>query len=142
MASNHIHRVLLIVPEARVAAVGAWWQANMDAADNLSTWPRLNATGSVGSASTHRWCCTALTDLQCRTILFRLCDLAAVARPSIGTWNAMTSAQKRTWLASVRAGVLAGYGIYVRLADNIGGWDDPEALLATAGLKRRQEAIS
>lgn len=141
MASSHLHRVLCIVPEARVAAVGAWWQANMDAADNLSGWPRLNASGNVADAATHRWCCTALTDLQCRTLLFRLCDLAGVARPSNATWNTMTEPQKRTWLAGVRDGVLAGYGIYVRLADNLGGWDDPEALLTAAGIKRKQEVL-
>lgn len=137
MPTAHLHRVLIIVPEARVAAVGAWWQANMDAADNLSGWPRLNPSGLEADAATHRWACAALTDAQCRTLLFRLCDLAAVAKPTVAAWNAMTGQQKRSWLASVRDGVLAGYGIYVRLADNVGAWDDAEALLAASGLKRR-----
>ena len=67
----------------------------------------------------------------------RLCQLAGQAAPSNATWNGWTVPQKRTWLAGVRASILSGYGIYVRLADNVAAWDDAEALLQAAGLQRR-----
>ena len=138
MPTAHLHRVLAIVPENRVAAVGAWWAANLDANDNLSTWPRLTASsGAASAAATHRWGCTALTDAQAKALLVRLCQLAGQAAPSNATWKGWTGAQKRTWLAGVRASILSGYGLYIRLADNVAAWDDAEALLQAAGLQRR-----
>lgn len=137
MPTSHLHRVLAIVPENRVAAVGTWWAANLDANDNLSTWPTLNASsGSVSAAATHRWVCTALTDAQAKKLLIRLCQLATVTPPN-GQWGGWTGSQKRTWLAGVRDAIQSGYGLYIRLADNVATWDDAEALLQAAGLQRR-----
>lgn len=138
MPTSFVHRVLAIVPENRVAAVGVWWAANLDANDNLSTWPRLTASsGAASAAATHRWGCTALTDAQAKKLLVKLCQLSGVAFPANGTWNGWTGSQKRAWLSGVQASILSGYGIYIRLADNVATWDDAEALLQAAGLQRR-----
>lgn len=132
--ANFDHRILLIVPAAKVAAVVAWFQANI-APDSIpaALGPGLSPTGLA--PATHNWCCGSFDDAECKAILLRLCQLAAVAAPTAGQWAGWTGPEKRSWLASVRAAILAGYGAYVMLADNRGVWDDPATALAAVGLR-------
>lgn len=135
MPTTFQHRIILIVPAAKVAAVVSWFQTNIGAASvPADLGPGLSATGTA--PATFAWMCGAYTDPECRAILNRLCTLASVATPSLATWNGWSGAEKRSWLASVRAAILAGYGTYVMLADNAGQWDDPTAGLAAMGLQR------
>lgn len=127
------HRILLIVPAAKVAAVVAWFQANIGAASvPADLGPGLSATGSA--PATYAWMCGSYTDAECKAILAKLCQLAAVTPPTNLQWNGWTGAQKISWLASVRAAILSGYGAFVTLADNAGTWDDPAAALQAMGL--------
>lgn len=137
MPTQHVHRLIIVVPVAKVAAVVAWLQTNIGAncvPSDLG--PGLNASGLAADAATFRWCCASFTELECREILKRLCVLASVTGPTNPQWTSWTGAQKRSWLASVQAAVLSGFGVYVRLADNVGAWDNASALLTAGGLKR------
>lgn len=133
--ATHIHRTIIVVPVAKVAAVVAWIRANVDDTCPANIGPALNASGIAADSATHRWQCCAWTDAQCKALLARLCQLASVTPPTNGQWNGWTGAQKRAWLASVRAAVLSGFGIYVTLANNEGQWDEPSDALAAMGLK-------
>lgn len=135
MATNHVWRIILVVPEAQVASVVAWFVANIGAGSLAAAdMPQLSASGAA--PSTHRWCCGAYTDAEARAILVRLCNLAGVAPPSAATWNGWTRAEKIAWLQSVQAAILAGFGAWVTLAQNDGAWDSPAAQLAARGLQR------
>jgi hypothetical protein len=134
-----LHRLIVICPAARFASVGTWWQNNIDAADNLSTWPSLNPTGLPTDPETHRWCSTALTEAQCRAVLVQVCNLAVVTPPTLATWNGWTRAEKQSWLVSTRAQLFTNTGIWLDLSDGDGIWNSPEAVLVAAGgLKKRQ----
>lgn len=134
--TDYLHRILLIVPVAKVAAVVAWLQANVDPTCPANLGPGLNASGLAADPVTYRWQCACWNDLQCRQILTKICQLATTTPPTINTWNSWTGPQKRTWLLSVRAAILTGYGALVNLAANDGNWDDFKAILAAAGLKQ------
>jgi hypothetical protein len=130
------HRILLVVPVAKVAAVVAWFQANVGANSvPADLGPGLNASGLAADPVTFRWCCGAWVDADARAILAKLCQLAAVTPPTLATWTGWNGAQKRSWLLSVQSAILSGYGAFVTLADNGGAWDDPQAALAALGLK-------
>lgn len=135
MPTQHLHRIILVVPAgAKATAVANWLNANVDAnAVPTNLGPALEPAG--GGAVSHRWCNGAWTDSEARQILARLCNLAGVSQPSAGTWGGWTGAKKRTWLAGVRASLLSSYGVYVMLAANDGVWDDPGAALAAMGLR-------
>jgi hypothetical protein len=136
VATLYVHRLILIVPTAKVAAVVTWFQANVGAnAVDAQLGPGLNASGLAADPVTYRWCCGSYTDAECKAILAKLCQLAAVTPPTNVQWNGWTGAQKRSWLLSVQAAILSGYGAYVTLADNTGAWDDPAAALTALGLK-------
>lgn len=133
MSSLFQHRIILVVPAAKAAAVVAWLQANVDPAHDANLGPGLSPGGNP--PATHRWMCGSYVDSDCRQILQKLCQLASVTPPTLATWNGWTQAQKIAWLAGVRAGILSGYGAYVGLADNTHTWDDPQAVLAALGLQ-------
>lgn len=138
MATSFIHRILLIVPVAKVAAVVAWLQANVDATCPADLGPELNASGLIADAVTHNWQCGAWTDAQCKALLARLCNLASITPPTNNQWNNWTGAQKRAWLTSVHDAILGDFGVYVSLIDNQAGtWGDPNTALTAMGLKIR-----
>lgn len=142
MPTTFQHRLIVIVPQARYAALFAWWQANVDAADDGSGWPKLNASGLAADAETHRWCSTALVDSDLKAVLAKVCQLAAVAAPTNAQWTGWTRQQKQQWLAGVRASLLSATGIYLDLSDNDGAWDDAEAVLAVRSIRRRVAAAT
>lgn len=138
MPTQFVFRLVVVCPAARLAALGAWWSANVDGADDLTTWPSLNASGDPAQAETHRWCSVALTDALLRGVIVRVCQLAAVTPPTAGTWNGWTRAQKKSWLTATRSQLFTNTGIWLDLSDNDGAWTDPGAVLAALSLKRRQ----
>jgi hypothetical protein len=130
------HRILLVVPAAKVAAVVAWFQANVGAGSvPADLGPGLNPSGLAADPATHRWCSGSWVDADARAILAKLCQLAGVTPPAAGTWAGWTQAQKMAWLRSVQAAILSGYGAFVTLCSNTDVWDDPAAALAALGLK-------
>ncbi len=135
MPTQHVFRLIAVVPVARVNGVATWLAANIDPQADLAIGPALNASGLPGDAVTHRWMCGAYQDAEAKAILLRVCQLASVTPPTNPQWNGWTRAEKLAWLASVRAALLAGFGIWVGLADNEGAWDDRAAVLANLGLK-------
>lgn len=136
MPSVFQHRIALVVPAAKIGAVVTWFQANVGA-DSVPAdlGPGLNPSGLASDPVTHRWCSGAWVDADAQAILTKLCTLAAVTPPTAAQWSGWTGAQKRSWLASVRAALLSGYGAYVQLSQGDGSWDDPAAALAALGLK-------
>jgi hypothetical protein len=132
MATNFIHRIILVVPAARVAAFNTWVRNNLDAAG--ADW--LAASLSVlGSApATHALCNAALVPADCLKVLRRLCTLAAVTPPA--DFDTYTRAQKKQWVVDSRAAIRAATGIRVFLADNDGAWDSVGDVLSAAGLQR------
>lgn len=130
------HRIALIVPAARIGTVVTWFRANIGAASvPADLGPGLNPSGLATDPVTHRWCSGAWTDAEARAILVQLCQLAGVTPPTAAQWSGWTGAEKRSWLASVRAALLSGYGVYVQLSQGDGTWDDSAAALAVLGLK-------
>lgn len=129
------HRIIVIVPVAKVAAVVAWLTANIDPNTDPQLGPALNATGLATDPATYRWCDGSYVDADCKAILLKLCQLASVTPPTGPQWNGWTQAEKIAWLKSVQSAILAGYRAYVTLADNAGTWDDPSAALAAMSLK-------
>ena len=133
--TNHEYRLLVVCPVgAKLTAVVGWLVANVDATCPADLGPGLSPTGNA--PATHRWQSAAWPDSECRQILARLCQLANVTPPSLATWNGWTRQQKLAWLATVRAAVYAGFGVYVTLADNTADWGQPDTVLATLGLER------
>jgi hypothetical protein len=134
--TSFLHRLILIVPVAKVPAVVAWLVANVDTLTDPDLGPPLNPSGLATDPVTHRWCDGSFDDADCKAILLKLCQLASITPPTVAQWNGWTQAQKIAWLKSVQAAILSGFGAYVTLADNTGVWDDPDAALAVLGLQR------
>lgn len=138
MSTQYIHRILAICPVGKMTAVATWIQGNVDATFPNPCGEALNATGLFADAITHYLWTASYTDSQAWAILQEICVLASVATPSTATWNGWTQAQKISWLQSVHAGVLAGYGLYVSLCDNTAlSWDSIPAAIAAMGLQPR-----
>lgn len=76
MATAYHHRLLVVCPVARFAALMTWYANNIDPNDDGTNWPSLNAAGD-DSPATHRWCSTALTDPQCKAVLARACAIGS-----------------------------------------------------------------
>lgn len=139
MSTLYEHRLILIIPADRAAAVATWMNGNLGANTvPADLGPALSADG--GATTTHRWCSIALQDGDGRALLNRICTLAGVATPTLTQWRNSTRAQKRTWLAGVRDTIRTNYGAWLALSDNAGAWDDPDAQLATLGLTRVEAA--
>lgn len=133
MPTAFLHRLIVVCPVARVNALNTFWRNQIDAVDDVTTWPGLNATGLPANPVTHRWCSTALTEGLLRPIIVQVCSLASVTPPTAGTWNGWTRAQKQSWLASTRASLFAATGVWLALSNNDGVWDDPAAVLTAMG---------
>jgi hypothetical protein len=135
VATTFQHRILLIVPVAKVPAVTTWLIANVDATCPADLGPGLNPSGLLADPVMHRWQSAAWTDAQCKAILAKICALASVTPPTAPQWAGWTGTQKRAWLAGVRAALLAGYGVYIQLSDGPGIWDRSSDALVAMGLK-------
>lgn len=138
---THPHRLVIIVPEARVPTFGTWYASNIDPLDNCTEWMRLNAAGD-DAAPTHRWASTALTDAQMRLILLRVCQIASRTPPTAGQWSSWTRPQKVAWLDGTRDAMYAACGIWLDICDQGAAWRAPEAALTRTGTRRRQVAAA
>jgi hypothetical protein len=136
--TNWKHRLIVIAPVAALTTLGQWWSQNVDSSDDTSTWVSLNATGLMADPETHRGCNTALTEALARSIMVRVCNLATVTPPTLGTWNGWNKAQKYAWLAATRNQLHTNTGVWLDLADNEGTWTDPQGVAAARGLQVRR----
>jgi hypothetical protein len=129
-------RIVLIVPVAQVAAVGAWFAANISPnAVPANVGPPLNPSGLAGDPVTHRWCNGGWTESEARAIIVKAANLAGVAVPSAATWAGWNRSEKIAWLRSVQANLWANAGIWLALTQNEGGADFAADELAGRGLK-------
>lgn len=138
MSTLHLHRLIVVSPEgAKVTGIVNWFSANIGAnsVSPAADWPPLNATGLAADPVSHRWMCGSWQETECREILKKLCDLAAVTKPTNAQWTAWSRQEKIDWLVSVRTAIHTNYGVYVSLSSNDGQWDSPAAILTTLGLK-------
>lgn len=142
MATLNVHRILLIVPVAKVSAVVAWFQTNVGPnAVPADLGPPLNVSGLDTDSASHRWCCGSYTDAEAKAILAQFCQRASVTPAKDSDWIAWTGDQKRAWAAGVKDGLKAADGVLVSLADNVGQWDDPAQALKAMGVKTVQAAV-
>lgn len=138
---DHVFRSILVVPVGqKMTGVVNWIKANLDPTEDAANWPGLSPTGEA--PATHAWSNRALTDPEAKALLLRFCDLVnqqnpgAVEKPTGPQWSAWSKDEKKAWLTSVRNKMWTGWGVAVSLAIQDSAWDDPETLLALAGLKR------
>jgi hypothetical protein len=141
--TDHVHRLNMIVPAAKVPAVVAWFQ-NQIGPDSLppGLGPPLNATGNPADPVTHNWCCASYTDPECKAILVKMCQNAGLPVPTPAQWDNATQPQKLTWLLSVRDAVLAQFGAWINLAMNEGQWDSPQEALDHMSLKTISQPVT
>ena len=137
MATAYPQRLLCIVPDARKAALVAWWNANIEPGQGANTLAvPLSATGSL--PATHWWFSGAFTVPELRQIIVRLCSLAGITPPTVAQYNNSTNEQRRQWIRNAREDIYAATGIAVTPDDNEGPWADPDEVLAVLGLQRIQ----
>jgi hypothetical protein len=135
MTTTFAHRVTILIPAARQAAINTWWQANLDSLGGASTFTvGLSADGNA--PATHYWMSGAFTDTELRAMIARLCTLASISAPALATWNGWTRQQKLDWLSTNLPTILANTGIRVVRDDGDGAWSDPDAALAAHGVQR------
>jgi hypothetical protein len=134
MPTQHLYRVLAVVPAARVAALNSWLKANLDAGGGDWLTPSLSATGDA--PFTHAWFSAALTAAEFKLVMQRLCTLASVTPPA--DWDQLTRAERKAWLLSQRPAINAATGVYVQAMDGDGVWDLPGDALAAKGLAASQ----
>lgn len=132
MATAHEHRLLLIAPVARRAALNTWFAANVDSEGGAQTFA-VGLSPAGQPPATHYWCSGAWTDQQLRLILQRLCVLAGIAFPA--DWTTRTKAQKLSWLAGQRDAIRVATGIRVVRDDGDGAWSSPHSERGAAGLQ-------
>lgn len=130
------HRLIIVVPAARVAAFGAWHAGNIDPTDDCSGWPELNAAGD-DSPGSHRWCGAAFTDAEMKLLVGRAAAMSGLTPPKASEWQAWTPAEKRAWMRSLRDQLYAATGVFIAVCDQGGRWDSPDEVLAAIGLARR-----
>lgn len=132
MATNHLHRLLCLVPAARQVAVNAWVAANIDPPP-AGPWFTVALSATGAAPATHYWCCSALTAAELKRWMMRLCALAGIGEPA--GWDGWTRVQRKQWFLDQRAAIRTATGIRVMLADNDGVWDSPQEALQAAGLQ-------
>jgi hypothetical protein len=133
MATTNIHRVLMLIPAARQAAIQSWWTTNVDPNDNGQTWNvGLSADGQAPAS--FYWASAALTDADLIALVRRLALLAGITVPTAG--SLATKQAKLDWLTANMPTITANTGIRLRRADQDGSWGSVEDELAAAGLQR------
>lgn len=133
MPTQHVHRLHLVVPTSRCAALNAWVRANLDPTGADWFTPTLSATGLA--PYTHAECSVSLTDAEGKKLLTRLATVSGIQAPA--DWDSRTRAAKKAWLASQRAAIDSAIGVLVTGMDNDGVWADPASSRAEKSLTRR-----
>jgi hypothetical protein len=134
MPTDYGHRVLIVIPVARRAAMITWWSANLDAGQGANAWNvGLNASGNPADAITHYWVSVALVPVDLGRLIARLCNLAGLPLPD---WQNLTRAEQLAWLTTNLPVIRIATGIAVVRDDNDGDWSRAEDLLGALGLQR------
>lgn len=131
MTTQHLYRLHAIVPAARVAAVNTWIRNHLN--PEGGDWLTLNLSATGEPPYTHAEFSAALTVSEIKLILSQIATIAGRSLPA--DWDTRTRAQRRAWLASARALIDAGSGIYLTLSDNDGAWDRVEDAREHKGLQ-------
>ena len=132
MATNRLHRIILIIPEAQRVATTNWWVNNIDpnGADTFSQ--GLSPTGTL--PITHRRCCTGLTNAQLRAVLVRLGNAAGISLPA--NFDDRTRQQKRAWIVSQIQPIDDAIGVRLWFVENDAeDWGDVEESRVMKGLQ-------
>lgn len=137
MATQYIHRVLIICPLARRAAFNTWIKANLDLIGG--DWFDVGLSASGNTPAQGFWAFAALTNSELKQLMQRLCTLASITPDA--NWDTFTRQQKKQWLLDQRAPIRTATGIRILPMDNDGVWDDPLTELAAAGLQVIQPAL-
>lgn len=132
MATQHLHRLVVIIPAAHRTALNNFFATQLDeGGDAFTIW--LNASGSNQDAITHYWNNRSYTPAELKKLMQRLCNLANITPPA--DWDTMTKQQRKQWLLDQRQAVRDATGIWVMAADNDGQWDNPQDGLAHESLQ-------
>lgn len=131
MATQHLVRMLALVPTARQNAVNTWIRNNLDPTG--ANW--LNGLGysTTGNApATFYAFNAALTVPQFKAIGAQLLQMSSLSLPA--DWDAKTLDEQFTWCRARIPTIRAQTGIRLRVFANDGKWDNPDDELAAAGL--------
>ena len=142
MPTQHQHRLFIICPLARVAALNAWITTtlNPEGGDWLTV--PLSATGTL--PATHFCCDTSLTTQQLLQLVGRLHTQAGGTNPTNAVWQGWTRAQKINWVKTTAIpAIRTGIGVRLRYNDNDGNWADhrPDLERQDAGLQAIGAAV-
>jgi hypothetical protein len=137
MTTAFLHRLLVIVPAARCAALNAFIKGGINPSGG--DWFAANLSASGTAPATHAWASFAVTDAQGKILLGRLAQQAGLTQPA--SWDSFTRAQKRQWVLDQRAAVRTAIGVWLVPDNNDGAWSDPAAALAVLGLQLIQTPI-
>lgn len=137
MTTAFLHKLLIVVPAARQAALNGWWLANIDPVGGAQTFTAGLSTTSALPA-THFWAAPSLTNAELKLVIQRLIALANAGGAGIvlpAGWDTMTRAQKIAWVESQWAAIKTATGIDGRFDPNDGAWSDYQAKAAGNGLR-------
>lgn len=127
----HLHRIIIIVPEAQMASFNAWVKANLD--PGVQDWVVLSLSPTGNPPLTHGWACFACLESELASLMQMLCQLATIAPPP--AWDQMPRQAKHNWLAGQQQTVKNKTGVWCQHMDNDGKWDDPQTALTAMGLQ-------
>lgn len=131
MATQHMVRLMALVPAARQNAINTWIHNNLD--PNGGNWLTAGLSATSNAPATHYIFNAALTVPQFTQIANQLLTLASISLPA--DWNTRNITQKFSWFQSQYAGIRSATGIRLRVFRNDGAWDNPQDELTAAGLK-------
>jgi hypothetical protein len=132
MPTQHLHRVLLVVPAARADAFNSWVKSSgLD--PQGGDWLAVGLSPTGEPPPTFYWCSTAMTNQELKLFMQRLCSMSGIAPPA--TWDTMSRQQKKQWLLNQRQEIRQQTGVWVAPMDNDGVWDNPADALAAVGLQ-------
>ena len=140
MATKYPHRLTLVVPTARKAALLTWMRSNLDPNATLNVGG--NATGDEAQSPTHWLWSGSLTNQEFKQLFGRLLIMANLALPL--DWDTMTRSAQRQWLGDQRQAILSATGVLVDYAANDSradtgtGWLDN--LLISQGIRKIRRA--
>lgn len=132
MATQKLHRLVIITPAARRAAINTFFATQLDEGGDAFT-VGLNASGSQDDAITHYWNNRSYTPQELKKLMQRLCNLANILPPA--DWDTITRQQRKQWLLNQRQTIRNATGIWIMVADNDKQWDDPNGGLLAMVLK-------
>lgn len=138
MATLYRHRLTVIVPAPRVAALRSYVDAQIDPGHGAN-WFRPGLASAPGAAPTHYVACFAATNQDLLRLMGRLVTWAGFTLPA--AFRDYTRADVRAYWQSVRAHVLAQTGVRLLHSNNDGDWTPPVTLMEEASLTPVQAVL-